>query len=375
MIDVRLASTLLLSLASVAVKCMGRASAAQRHAVWMFAFLSIPLAVLISTVAAPFVPGLPVQIIAAAVGVREQLSVAHYISVRVVPDWIRYMWFAGAALLLLRLSISFLLLYRTRRHVTVPLVFGILRPEILLPKSAKGWPTKVLRSVVLHEQVHMRRRDGLGQFFVQISCAFLWFQPLAWYAANKSAEEREKACDDYVLANGVPADEYASHLLFVAKNFTPSAALPMARTSSLETRLRAVADERQSRAELSRRWRVGLLATTTAAVFGVSSLLAQQAQKIYNVGDEGVTPPFVLHKVDPDYTPEGKAEQISGSVTLAFEIPSAGLPQQIKVVESLDRGLDQNAVAALRQWRFKPATREGRAVAVAAKVRFQFQLR
>jgi len=374
MIDLVLASTFLLSLATMAVKCMGRASAAQRHAVWMFAFLSIPLAVLISTVAAPFVPGLPVQIIAAA-GVPGQLNVVHYISVRVAPDWIRYAWFAGAALLLLRLSISFLLLYRTRKHVTVPLVFGILHPEILLPKSAKGWPTKVLSSVVQHEQAHIRRWDGLAQFFAQISCAFLWFQPLAWYAANKSAEEREKACDDYVLASGVPADEYASHLLFVAKEFIPSAALPMARPSSLETRLRAVADERRSRAGLSRRWRIALLATTAASVLGVSSLLGQQAEKIYNVGDEGITAPSVLHKVDPDYTPEAKAEKISGSVTLAFEIAPGGLPREIKVVESLDRGLDQNAVAALRQWQFKPATREGRPVAVAVRVKFQFQLR
>jgi len=259
--------------------------------------------------------------------------------------------------------------------VTVPLVFGILHPEILLPKSAKGWPAKVLSSVVLHEQAHIRRSDSLAQFFIQVSCAFLWFQPLAWYAANKSAEEREKACDDYVLASGVPADEYASHLLFVAKEFIPSAALPMARPSSLETRLRAVADERRSRAGLSRRWRIALLATTAASVLGVSSLLGQQAEKIYNVGDEGITAPSVLHKVDPDYTPEAKAEKIPGSVTLAFEIAPGGLPREIKVVESLDRGLDQNAVAALRQWQFKPATREGRPVAVAVRVKFQFQLR
>lgn len=375
MIDLLLASTLLLSLAAVAVKCMGRASAAQRHAVWMFAFLSIPLAVLISTVAAPVVPGLPVQLIAAASGVPGQLNIVHYISLRVAPDWIRYVWFAGTALLLLRLSISFLLLYRTHKDVTVPLVFGILHPEILLPKSAKGWPAKVLSSVVLHEQAHIRRSDGLAQFFIQVSCAFLWFQPLAWYAADKSAEEREKACDDYVLVNGVPADEYASHLLFVAKESIPSTALPMARASSLETRLRAVADERRSRAGLSNRWRIGLLATTAVAVLGVSSLLGQQADKVYNVGDEGVTAPSVLHRVDPDYTPEAKAEKISGSVTLGFEITPAGLPREIKVVESLDRGLDQNAEAALREWRFRPATRDGRAVAVAAKVKFQFQVR
>jgi hypothetical protein len=46
-IDLLLASTFLLALAAVAAKCMGRASAAQRHAVWMFGFLAIPLAVLL----------------------------------------------------------------------------------------------------------------------------------------------------------------------------------------------------------------------------------------------------------------------------------------------------------------------------------------
>jgi TonB family protein len=313
--------------------------------------------------------------IVATGGNPERVSLARYVSANVVPHWVQDVWLAGAAILLSRLFISFLLLHRSRKDVAAPVAFGILRPEILLPKSAARWTMDILNSVMLHEQGHVQRRDGLAQLFAQLSCVFLWFQPLAWYAARNAAEEREKACDDLVLQGGVPADEYASHLLFVARESLPVAALPMARRSSLESRFLAITDERRSRAAVSPRWRTALAAAAVVAMLGVSSLRGQQEETIYRVDDKGVTAPALLRKVDVEYTPEARANGVSGSVTLAFQVATDGSPREIKVVESLDRGLDQNAVAAVRQWRFKPAMREGKPVVVAVKVKVGFQLR
>jgi beta-lactamase regulating signal transducer with metallopeptidase domain len=128
---------------------------------------------------------------------------------------------------------------------TIPIVWGILRCRMLLPAAARDWSAEQLRSVMLHELAHVKRRDMLAQLLAQVACSLHWFNPLAWLAAWRLAVERERACDDLVLASGVRASAYAGHLLDVVSNSAParlaqSCGLAMARKSSLEGRLLAV---------------------------------------------------------------------------------------------------------------------------------------
>lgn len=96
--------------------------------------------------------------------------------------------------------------------------------------------------------------------------------------------------------------------------------------------------------------------------------------KIYRVGEDGVTPPKVLHKTEPAYTEEARNAKIEGVVELAVEIDTSGLAQNIQVLRSLDGGLDQSAVAAVQQWRFQPGEKNGKPVRVAAKIEINFRL-
>lgn len=98
-------------------------------------------------------------------------------------------------------------------------------------------------------------------------------------------------------------------------------------------------------------------------------------EKIYRVGEEGVTPPKVLHKTEPAYTDEARNAKIEGVVELAVEIDTEGLAQNIQVLRSLDGGLDQSAVAAVGQWRFQPGRKNGQPVRVAAKIEVNFRLK
>ena len=100
---------------------------------------------------------------------------------------------------------------------------------------------------------------------------------------------------------------------------------------------------------------------------GVQPLAAQDTKP-------QTTAPKVIYKVEPQYTEEAKAAKVSGSVMLKVVVDERGNAQEIQVTKSLDQGLDQNAVEAVKQWRFSPATADGKPVTVAANIEVNFRL-
>lgn len=153
---------------------------------------------------------------------------------------------------LLQLGMSYPVILITHPDNAIPVVWGILRYRLRLPVAARQWSGEQLRSVLLHELAHLKRRDTLAQLLTQVACAVHWFNPLMWFAAWRLGVERERACDDLVLASGVKPSAYAGHLLDVVTGLAParwtqSCGLAMARQSSLEGRLIAVLSTRLNR--------------------------------------------------------------------------------------------------------------------------------
>jgi TonB family protein len=93
----------------------------------------------------------------------------------------------------------------------------------------------------------------------------------------------------------------------------------------------------------------------------------------YRVGD-GVTAPKLIEKVEPQYDPKAKDAGIEGVVVLSVIISKEGVPEEIKVTESLEPGLDKNAIAAVQQWKFEPGTKDGKPVRVYATIEVNFRL-
>ncbi len=86
------------------------------------------------------------------------------------------------------------------------------------------------------------------------------------------------------------------------------------------------------------------------------------------------TPPVLLSKVEPEYSEDARLAKYSGSALLSIEIGTDGVPSNIIVIRSLALGLDEKAVKAVSQWRFKPAAIDGEPVAVSAQVEINFRL-
>ena len=143
---------------------------------------------------------------------------------------------------------------------TMPMAWGIFRPSVVMPMEAEAWPADRLRVVLLHELAHVKRRDCLTHLVAQLACAAYWFNPLAWMAARRLRMERERACDDLVLATGTRGSDYADQLLDIARvmhagRFSAvmaGASLAMAKRSQLEGRLMAILDPSVPRRGLTR---------------------------------------------------------------------------------------------------------------------------
>ena len=156
--------------------------------------------------------------------------------------------------------------------VTVPMVWGLFRPVILLPADVDEWEPERQRAVLLHELAHIQRQDWLIQTIAQITCAVYWFNPLVWFAARRMRTEVEGACDDHVLNAGYQSTDYAQHLLDIVRNIKATgiakrSAVAMARSSKIEGRLRTVLAENRNRGPMTKTAVVlGLLAFTCFAL-------------------------------------------------------------------------------------------------------------
>jgi beta-lactamase regulating signal transducer with metallopeptidase domain len=100
-----------------------------------------------------------------------------------------------------------------------PAVCGLFRPAILIPQSiVDNFSDEQLRAVLLHELIHLRRRDVWLNFVQALLQIFYWWHPLVWLANARIRRVREEAVDDDVmLALRDEAESYAPTLLEVAK--------------------------------------------------------------------------------------------------------------------------------------------------------------
>jgi TonB family protein len=153
----------------------------------------------------------------------------------------------------------------------VPLVWGILRPVIALPAASRHWSAGRLRTVLLHELIHVQRRDLLAQIVAQAACCLYWFHPLAWIAAREQRRDRERACDDAVLGRGIGAAEYAGHLVDLVRGLTVEAPA-MAEASDFEGRVRALLDRGRNRAPLGRGLAIAGAIAAVALILPVASM-------------------------------------------------------------------------------------------------------
>lgn len=128
-----------------------------------------------------------------------------------------------------------------------PGLVGIWNPVLLLPEElSTRLSSEEIRSILAHELAHLRRRDNLTSAIHMLIEALFWFYPLVWWLGARLIEERERACDESVLASAIDAQVYAESILKVCRFYLRSPLRCTAGVSGadLKKRIEAIMDGR-----------------------------------------------------------------------------------------------------------------------------------
>jgi TonB family protein len=113
------------------------------------------------------------------------------------------------------------------------------------------------------------------------------------------------------------------------------------------------------------------------ALLAAASLAPAYAQKSgpYKMNEEGVKAPVLVSEVKPKYTDDAKARRVQGNVELDVVVKSDGTVGDVTVTKSLDPDLDEQAVKATKQWRFRPGSKDSKPVDVMVQIELTFTLK
>jgi TonB family protein len=285
-----------------------------------------------------------------------------------------------------------------------PGVFGIIRPLLLWPVGmSEHLQDEHLEAILTHEVQHVRRRDNLAAAMHMVVEAIFWFHPLVWWLGARLVEEREQACDEAVLLVGNQPDVYAESILKTCEFCvaSPLACVSGVTGADLKHRIVRIMTHR-SADKLGFLKKLLLVAISTGAVaapivaglikapaasaesarvnmdsapmmIGSASKHVADSQQIYHVGGD-VTAPTLIYAPDPEYTEKARRAKYQGVCVVSLIVDAQGNPTQVQVVRQLAMGLDKKAVEAVKQYKFKPATRLGTAVAVEVNIEVNFRL-
>jgi TonB family protein len=308
------------------------------------------------------------------------------------------------------------------RRVAVPIAWGIRRPHILLPDSWRDWSDERVWAVLAHEMAHVARGDWLVHVVAELSCAVYWFHPLLWLTRNALGRDSERAADDAVIRLGADEADYASHLLAIVRaagraaaagadaagaDAGPMPTVAMARGSHLEQRVTALLSAIVNRTGMTRGRRVAIAATAVVVACPLAALGARGAAMTIDIRTSNLPPlvaapasfevntdsepvrrirvldatrdssaPAILEYTTPPlYSEEARRGAIEGLIVARARIDADGRVSQARIVKGLGFGLDQNALVALRQWRFRPGTRGDVAAPMEVELDIEFTLR
>jgi TonB family protein len=256
-------------------------------------------------------------------------------------------------------------------HEAGPAVLWAPRARLLLPADMLDrFGADQRRQILRHEQAHLRRGDALWSLLAEIAFALLWFHPLAWFALPRFRTDRELACDERVLREAPDeAAGYARALLDSATMPASPALIPWLTEPQLKERLIMI----QRTPPTSLRRHLGLLA---AGLLAAAGTLAAQAY-----GQDTDAHQDLAHnaQVYPHYPAASISNHEQGTVMLKVKVGVDGRPLAIEYEPEHSTTTSANLIAAasstVMQWRFTPATHQGKAVAGYVRVPVLFTMK
>jgi TonB family protein len=248
---------------------------------------------------------------------------------------------------------------RLSRAVGLPAAAGWRRPVVLLPTDFPSWREEQRRQALVHELVHVRRRDWATVVVEEAFASVVWFHPGIRWALRELRLARERAVDEEtaVLTEGRRA--YAGTLVALAGRPLGHVPAPALFATRLERRVESLLkEEAMSRAKTAARLAAGTLVLVAAAAVAARSF--PLTTKIEGEASEAKKPErAIVTKVQPAYPADAKEAGIDGNVVLSILVTATGDVTDVKV-ESGPEKLREASVEAVRQWKYRPAPADTR---------------
>lgn len=169
---------------------------------------------------------------------------------------------------LARIRVSTEVILREDAVITTPSIWCWSKPAVILVplRLADHWPTQRLVAMFAHELGHLARRDHLASLVADLAAAFMWWNPLVWFARGQVRRLSEQACDVFATPDGRDAAAYAECLLQLARGARLGLGLPIvSRRDHLASRLRAILTSREIQPHTGRLF-VGLVSVSLLAL-------------------------------------------------------------------------------------------------------------
>jgi TonB family protein len=98
------------------------------------------------------------------------------------------------------------------------------------------------------------------------------------------------------------------------------------------------------------------------------------SEKVFRLGEDGVTPPKAVYQREPEFSEFARAQRFQGTLGMNVTVDKTGQVSRVSITNALGMGLDEQAVDMVRTWRFTPASRNGEPVAVGVWIEVSFNL-
>ncbi|MDR0534225.1 MAG: M56 family metallopeptidase [Verrucomicrobiales bacterium] len=175
-----------------------------------------------------------------------------------------------------------------------PLLIKSGHAKIFLPVAAKNWPDTVLRSVLLHEAAHLKRRDLFWLAFANFAMSVWWWNPFVRRAVRHMACEAEQAADDAVILANCPNTDYAETLVELAANDDLQIGIPFTGKQSLEQRIRSLLATNPWRGKTGKLAAAFLVIVSVVSLVVISSTVGWQMPDLVKI--DKIPPPIEMSK-------------------------------------------------------------------------------
>jgi bla regulator protein BlaR1 len=167
-------------------------------------------------------------------------------------------------------NLPFVIPVRSSSAQLEPAIVGVLHPMLLLPEGVeRHLAADEMEAVLAHERCHVAWRDNLAATVHMFVEALFWFHPLIWWLGTRIIDERERACDEQVLAQGHTPRSYAEGILKVCELYlqVPLISIAGIGGANLSRRIEAIMKNRLiERLGATRKVVLTLAACTTIAI-------------------------------------------------------------------------------------------------------------